>query len=669
MRQIKTSLWAVTIGSILLTFIIYHLYRSPLLPQFEDQPITPAVEKNHPLVASGDDDDYRQMKHVFLDEIYKNSVENDSDYSIEEEEHAQGRNMLATPGCKIPLMVVPYKKRVRKSKIEPCGQRIVFLTRSGPNHVRVLIKDELLKRNASYKNHYCCIRFYMKPEYEYEDGSEFSSCNKCENGDTFALQSDFINVQCFGYDSHNESRVIYDDVYAFCKKKKPLKRKRKCDERYNILLLGMDSMSLPRFAQTMTDTMSFMNNNFWLNYRGYHKVDDNTFPNLIAMLTGLRFQVFSDKCIGQMDSCNELLIWTAFKHAGYITAYGEDYVSLPDTFSRNFTFTTKPTDHYMKPFFKLAERSKNCEGTPYLCSGKATSGQQLLDYAYDFAMNYRDDPFFGLFWMNSFSHNPAHRPEDADKMYEDFLNRLFYTGVLKNTFVIFFSDHGVRFGKDRLNVEGYYDDRMPILFVLPPTSFKYKNPRKYQALVINQFRLVTPYDMSKTIGEVLRISQGKEESIEYVRFNNHQSTFDIIPGNRTCQDVFISEKWCSCHKLYPLSENDVEGIKAIEFISRYIQNKTTSVITKPCTSCININLDTILRIHFYSDEDKINLYYVMAIKMAPGDMVYEATVMRRGFEMEVVGTVNIISGYKGLGSCTISNSYKDRIFCVCQNEC
>ncbi|XP_045519870.1 uncharacterized protein LOC123711362 [Pieris brassicae] len=665
MRQLKTSLWVVTVGSILITLIIYHLYKAPYSTSVLPHHTTSKFNKDLHQVA--DKQQPVPMNHMPLDELYK--FENESDYSMEEDN--TNPHMLWTPGCKIPLMMVSYKKRERKVKPDVCGKRLVFLTRIDSSNIRVLIKDDFLKKNTSYKNHECCLRFYMKGDDEIEDSDEYSSCNKCENGDTFMLQSDFVNVQCFGYDSQNESHVIYDDVYAFCKKKKPQK-KRKCETRFNILMIGMDSMSLPRFAQTMTETLNFMKSNFWLSYRGYHKVDDNTFPNLMAILTGLKFQIFSDKCLGQMDPCNDLLLWTTFNSLGYVTAYGEDYVSLPDTFSKNYTLTIKPTDHYMKPLFKMAEKTKNCDGTPYLCSGKVTSGQQLLDYAYDFAMTYRDDPFFGLFWMNSFSHNPSNHPEDVDKIYENFLNRLFYTGVLKNTFVIFFSDHGVRFGKDRLNVEGYYDDRMPLLFILPPTLFKSRYPEKYKSMIVNQFRLVTPYDVYKTMFDIYKLSDCRPKTTtEYVtkKFNNHESLFNIVPGNRTCQDVLIEEKWCSCHKLYPLAEHDPNGLKVVHFVMDHIQNKTDTIVTKPCTSCMKTSLESVERIHFYYDDEKVNVYYVISIKMTPGEMVYEAKVLRRGLEMELVGSINIISGYKGLGSCTVSNNYKDRIFCVCHNDC
>lgn len=43
-------------------------------------------------------------------------------------------------------------------------------------------------------------------------------------------------------------------------------------DKYNVLMIGMDSMSLPRFAQTMTRTINFFKSRNWQSYRGYNKV-------------------------------------------------------------------------------------------------------------------------------------------------------------------------------------------------------------------------------------------------------------------------------------------------------------------------------------------------------------------------------------------------------------
>lgn len=94
-----------------------------------------------------------------------------------------------------------------------------------------------------------------------------------QSSDVFKLEDDFINVQCFEIDVRNNSRIIYDDVYSFIKRKKSRNvTKSVVTTKYNILILGLDSMSLRRLEQTMTSTAEYLKENHWLNFKGFHKV-------------------------------------------------------------------------------------------------------------------------------------------------------------------------------------------------------------------------------------------------------------------------------------------------------------------------------------------------------------------------------------------------------------
>lgn len=398
------------------------------------------------------------------------------------------------------------------------------------------------------------------------------------------------------------------------------------------------------------------------------QIGDNTFPNLMAAFMGRNLSDISKKCLGKMDECNQFLIWNMFKATGYVTAYGEDYLRLPDTFSNSYAFHKPPTHHYMRPFFVKGETEIN--NRSLVCAGKVPSGSHLLDFALDFVTTYKDTPFFGLFWMNSYSHNVNSRPQDADKMFENFFNRLSYTGALTDTFVIFFSDHGIRFGNQRSKVESYYDERMPILFIWPPLHFKWKHPKESKNLAINQFRLTTHYDLFNTLQDINRISNCTNSTSSSIGCPKCQSLFNVVSSNRTCQDVTIHDKWCSCHKLYPLDIEDTEGVKVVRFVIENIKSVIKRIETKRCWACSDLSLKNVTRIHFYYDNAKIKLIYVVAFTTSPGNVSYEASVSRIRSEMKIVGPVSVISAYRGLGKCVVpkinDSRTKDRLFCVCQ---
>ncbi|CAG9783616.1 unnamed protein product [Diatraea saccharalis] len=392
-------------------------------------------------------------------------------------------------------------------------------------------------------------------------------------------------------------------------------------------------------------------------------IADNTFPNLMAALSGKNMSSISNSCYKRMDVCNEFLIWNQFKNSGYVTAYGEDYLRLPDTFSKEYTYNNVPTDHYLRPFYLHGEHE--LFNRSLVCTGKVTSGQHLLDYAYDFALTYRFSMFFGVFWMNTFSHNVNSYPEEADKMFEGFLNRLTYTGILENTFIIFFSDHGIRFGEYRLDPASYYEERNPAFFMWAPVRFQAHYPLLFKAAAVNQFRLITPYDLYNTLvnintlSELRNYTEGLSEACPLCH-----SIFREISGNRTCADGSIHPKWCPCHKLYPLDSQDMEGMKSVVYASTKIKAMIKTIKTDRCWGCLKLAIKNVIRIHFYYNY--LSLYYVVAFSMTPGNITYEAVVSKKGPHLELVGDISVISVYRGLGKC--APNQRDRLFCVCKKK-
>lgn len=391
------------------------------------------------------------------------------------------------------------------------------------------------------------------------------------------------------------------------------------------------------------------------------QVADDALPNLMAALTGKSMTSIIRECFA-MDDCNYHFIWQEFKNAGYVTAYGED--NLGRTFTNDYAFHKAPTDHFMQPFF-LNEQNNHYNKSS-LCAGKVSSGQQVLDYAVDFANTYKRDSFFGFFWINSFSRGENSRPEDADKLIENFMNQLIYTGILPNTFVLFLSAHGLRFGRHRLTMESYYDDRLPMKFLWTPFLFKGQRPAEYKALVNNQGRLTTPYDVYSTLLDIKRISLCNNSTVPAPEgCRNCHSLFKLINNNRTCRDANIHEKWCTCHKLYPLPIQDPIGMKSVNAAVSYIQGMTTRIETQRCWACEKPSLKNVIRIHFYYDEDKTKTFYVVAMTLSPGNATYEALV-RRTDRYDVIGQISSISYYHGLGKCAFNR--RDRLFCVCHND-
>ena len=184
-------------------------------------------------------------------------------------------------------------------------------------------------------------------------------------------------------------------------------------------------------------------------------MDDNTFPNLMAILTGYNQSYSYDACnpkaIGKLDKCP--FVWKDFENAGYVTGYAEDEAKISTFNYHKLGFVNQPTTNYFRPFAIAAEKylKTKIKSSLKLCLGFQNYADFIYQYAIDFATAYKDDPFFGLFCTNTFSHNELSDPSSMDEKIKSYLEELDSRGILNTSAVIFFSDHGLRFVSIKFN--------------------------------------------------------------------------------------------------------------------------------------------------------------------------------------------------------------------------
>lgn len=182
-------------------------------------------------------------------------------------------------------------------------------------------------------------------------------------------------------------------------------------------------------------------------------MDDNTFPNLMAILTGFNQSYAYESCdpkkIGKLDKCP--FMWKHFQSSGYVTGYAEDEAKIGTFNYHKLGFLQQPTTHYFRPFSMAAEKYLKIKYKSSLkfCLGFQNYADFIYQYALDFATAYKNDPFFGLFWTNTFSHNDISDPSSMDERIKSYVEELENRGILNTSAVIFFSDHGLRFGPVR----------------------------------------------------------------------------------------------------------------------------------------------------------------------------------------------------------------------------
>ena len=96
----------------------------------------------------------------------------------------------------------------------------------------------------------------------------------------------------------------------------------------NVIFFGTDSVSRLNFHRHLPKSLHFLRKHLnALEFYGYNKVGDNSFPNLVPILSGftrnelLNHSCFKEKKLKVFDECP--LIWKDFAKSNYITSYLE----------------------------------------------------------------------------------------------------------------------------------------------------------------------------------------------------------------------------------------------------------------------------------------------------------------------------------------------------------
>jgi hypothetical protein len=374
--------------------------------------------------------------------------------------------LVWNPQCKIPDLN-PFAKDVMKlfeaEKYKSCSS-IPPLTSIEQdfkkNIVRVIFHDKFVTKYLVSGQHFieCC---YQEITRKSENKITLSKCTYFNKTFELPMPIEFILIQCRSMISNNNrknSKTVYSNAHAVIRQSHETKKtfdKFKTlypkDRPLGVLMIGIDSISRSNLIRAMPNTAQHLNDTGWFELKGYNKIDDNTFPNLMAILTGYNNTLSYNKCkpyssTGELEKCP--FIWKYFEESGYVTSFAEDEAEISTFNYKKNGFMNQPTTHYFRPFAIAAEKylKIKLKHSMTFCLGYQNYADFIYQYAVDYATAYRNDPFFGLFWANTFSHNGVSDPSSMDLKIKNYLEDLNDRGVLNTSMVIFLSDHGLRFG-------------------------------------------------------------------------------------------------------------------------------------------------------------------------------------------------------------------------------
>ncbi|XP_054744572.1 uncharacterized protein LOC129248994 [Anastrepha obliqua] len=445
------------------------------------------------------------------------------------------------------------------------------------------------------------------------------------------------------------------------------------------MILGIDSVSHLNFLRHMKRTTTYIRKRLnYVEFWGFNKVGDNTYPNLIPLLTGLAADELKLSCMRTkefqyVDDCP--FIWKRFKEDGYMTAFLED-VARTSLFSTDSIFNHQPTDYYIRP---IAMEMENNIGYYYsvnvdLCMGGRRTVDLVLEMIHKLTPFLQTDDFFSFFWLVSMTHDLIYMPKLLDNDFVDLFERFQASGVLNKTIILLMSDHGLRWGSFRRTYQGMMEERQPLLIAIYPSWFKQKYAEAVANLEINSKRLTTFFDVYETILDVLNLKNLRPSNIQSrakeLRDSDIMprgiSLFLPVPETRTCENAGIASHWCTCYQRSEMPTNDGRVQAAARYVVKLINEQL-----KPYPQCRVLYLNSIQEAviaapHHTIVRDISNDYGIditLRLQTKPGLGLFESTVRLAGYTKKLTGTISRLNLYGSQSYCINNSSLK--MYCYC----
>ena len=569
-----------------------------------------------------------------------------------------------TPGCKIPWLD-PFDPSIIKhihteGRMQCNGKSII-----------TYVDDNWLRINKTawtlhYNNTIDSCEYTPFQRGDGDRSLKYNSSVPFQN-DT-QVHHEFIRVTCFS----QEKTVLYRYFHAFVLDKPEVEQrcreaeKRHPGDMFNIITLGMDSMSRSNFVRQMPRTRTFILRQLGgIEMLGYNKVGDNTLPNMAALLAGKYLKESLDVDPNAHLPADFLpLVFRNYSERGYRIIFGEDD---PDIATFNYLrkgFLKPPADYYIRPYVLAMYWEKSLRSN-YFCLGRHTDTELLIEYVTRLLGKVGPKRHFVHLFLSRMTHDHVNKASSVDDVYYQFLSKAKEKGYLDNTILLFFGDHGMRYGSLRETQVGRLEERLPGLYISFPKRFHEKYPERVKNVRINAHRLTTPFDVHETLMNLINIS-GQNHSNTTIK--RGLSLFEEISPQRTCNDATIVEQWCTCHEEEELNVTDSGLQKATAFLVSKINRDLSS----HKNICALLTLTEIRSAQIQKANAAINIKtlqkitYQVTFRTAPGDGLFQATVSQSipSNNYTVLGDISRINRYAGQSDCVFDP--RMRLYCYCK---
>ncbi|EDW88597.2 uncharacterized protein LOC6527812 [Drosophila yakuba] len=583
--------------------------------------------------------------------------------------------------CQMPY-VEPFNTEFTnlytQKNFTPCSNQSDLITvnfDSILNHYVLHVNKEVLhKLSQSNSNDFAC--FYQNIIY----GQSADHYDRMGNRTKFThdyvvpLNVEGMLVECRSAD---EKRILQEDAFTFVQhQKSPPNSER--DRKASVIMYGIDTVSRTNLRRLMPMVFEFLKSPGWYEMMGYNKVADNSFPNIFAVLTGYSpHSAVNQICDASQPGCLDKIpfIWKEMQREGYLTAYAEDSLNINTFNYLKPGFFRKPTDYYFRPLLDALEKETFNLYCPSCkmkyCLGRRLVNSYIFDYCRQFMQRFvAKRPIWGMFWSTHFSHDDFTMLSAMQhKVLGDLLN-FEKDGSFEHTIMIFFSDHGSRYGPLMATKESFLEGRQPMMFIYLPPWFRIKYPHYVEALAQNQNRLSSNFDVYNTLKHIINI----EGLVEHTKWSYDcpqcQSLFYPLPETRSCSEAGIPEAYCTCHNYEEVQEDRGTWRMAelvVDRINQYLQyHNLQSLCSNLTLRVVNVTEVRMLENDEHVSQGKGLRNYHTKFQVHQNLAQFFATVLydRRTEELQInVELISRINRYRTDAEC-LDDSVK-KLYCIC----
>ncbi|GBL82203.1 hypothetical protein AVEN_252393-1 [Araneus ventricosus] len=559
--------------------------------------------------------------------------------------------LVYTAGCRIPKYD-PFDFSVRRYYIKTpyaynCGPNkpIFHVLKEG---VVIVDEEELYRQHKIMKNQMDC---YFNPIIRKNRGRKpddtFYLGREHDMIFNLPIEDDFILLKC-----RNENKTFLTSPLLLTPTKPKveartennLKKSSNLREKLSVIIVGIDSISKLNFVRYFQNTLKYLRTDVSaIELHGFVKVADNTYPNLISLLTGRHRNHFKakERRYGFFDDVD--FIWKRYAAAGYRTLFSEDAPNMGAFVLNRRGFKNPPTDYYSRPY-SVAVETLNMRHKTH-CIGSKLETEVYFDYLRNFVSTMEDRLYFTFTFVARLTHDILKYAGFADKPAFELVTYLKENEILNRSLFIFFSDHGIRFGDIRRTYIGKIEERMPFMFLIFPDWFLRKYPVLANNLEINKNRLTTPYDIHATLLHLLDLERETFYTL------HGQSLLTEISPERTCADAMIAKHWCTCQTHRIVSTDDSNVRQAALAVVR----KLNRLLKPYFRLCAPLKLSQVLDARLVQPNESLvevlTKDYLITLLVIPSGAIFEATVQEKKKQFKVSDEVSRINKYGNESNC------------------